>query len=84
MLGECIDRYNDTRPVGEPAMTQARLADLLGVSQSATSLWVAGKRDMSVRMALRIGRILGCSVEDLFSLPADLQRVNQESEDDAV
>lgn len=66
-LAHQIQEYNQhRRSAGEPEMTQARLAELLGVSQSAISLWSRGKRSMTAETALALADLLQCSVEDLF------------------
>ena len=74
-ITECIDRYNRKREPGEPPMTQARLAELLDVTQGAVSLWVNGQRAIGVPTALKIAEILGCSLDDLFSTATDSQGV---------
>lgn len=78
-ISECIDQYNRIRQPGEPPMTQARLAETLGVTQSAVSLWVNGKRAMSVATGLKIAEVLSCGLQDLFSLACDSQAVIEEA-----
>lgn len=75
-----IAEYNKQREPGEPEMTQRRLAGLLRVTEGAVSLWANGKRPVPVRVALRMARLLGCRVEDLFT-PTDLHNVNRDAED---
>lgn len=74
---ECIECYNRRRSPGEPAMTQARLAEALGVTQGAVSLWAHGKRAITVSTAFKIARLLDCQISDLFAMPSDSQHVIQ-------
>lgn len=71
---ECLDSYNRMRAAGEPLMTSAELARRMGRSAGAVSYWTAGKRAMTVEDAYKIAKILGCSVDDLFTpfVPQDV------------
>lgn len=42
-------------------------AQCLGVSKDAWYMWELGKRTPQVDMAIRIARLLGVSVEDIFA-----------------
>lgn len=79
-LRECLDTYNEHLAPGEEPMTQARLAQTLGVSEAAVSRWASDiptqSRDMGTAMAARIARLLGCSLDD-FLISDDYHPVNQ-------
>jgi putative transcriptional regulator len=49
-------------------LTQQDLADKVGCSRQTIHSIEAGKFVPSVELALKISRILGCKVEDLFQL----------------
>jgi len=74
-----IAEYNRLRrSEGEPEMTQKRLAELLGVTQGAVSLWATGRRSMTAQTAIEVAGLLSCRVEDLFT-PAVSQAVISEA-----
>lgn len=50
-------------------LTQQQLAQRAGVSRQTLVAIEAGRLTPSVTVALRLARVLGCSVEDLFALP---------------
>lgn len=72
-IDKCIEARNAQLEPGEPVMTQARLAELLGVNQSTVSRWASGQRELSARWAIMIARILRCSIDDLFGMPSVCQ-----------
>lgn len=72
-IAECIDIYNVRRAPGESLMTQAALAEHLGVSQAAVSRWNAGGRPLTVNMAHSIADFLGCDLTDLLPTPSIYQ-----------
>jgi transcriptional regulator with XRE-family HTH domain len=47
------------------SMTQAELAEAVGVTQATLSHYETGKRDVSVATLLRIAEVLGVSLQDL-------------------
>ena len=47
-------------------LTQAQLAQLAGVTQSAISMFETGYKTPSLRVALRLSKVLDVSIEDLF------------------
>lgn len=47
-------------------LTQQKLADLIGVPQSSIARFESGRYDPSLRNALKIARVLGDSVEEIF------------------
>jgi putative transcriptional regulator len=51
-------------------LTQAELAELAGVTRKSVNAIEAGRMVPSVLLALRLARVLGVSVETLFSLDA--------------
>ncbi len=52
-------------------MSQQRLAEALGVSRQAIHAIETGSQVPSTSLGLRMARVFGCAVEDLFSLAAD-------------
>tara|TARA_R100000234_G_scaffold119964_1_gene104572 strand:- start:2060 stop:2290 length:231 start_codon:yes stop_codon:yes gene_type:complete len=42
------------------------VAETIGCSKSTMYKYITGEREMGVLKAVRLSRILGCSVEDLF------------------
>ena len=56
-------------------MSQQHLADLVGVTRQTISGVEAGQYNPSVAITLRLARVLGCQVEDLFWLEQDLPQV---------
>lgn len=61
-----IDEYNRTkREAGEPVMTQKRLAELAGVSESLVSLQVNGHRGITEQQEAAYRRILRVDLRDV-------------------
>ena len=44
------------------------LAEQIGCHPTEVSQWIAGRRTPSLPRAIKIASILGCTVEDLFSI----------------
>lgn len=55
----------------ERELTQAALAELVGVSRKTVNTVENGVFVPSTTLALKLARALGCSVETLFSLEQD-------------
>jgi DNA-binding XRE family transcriptional regulator len=83
-LADCIAAYNERLIPGQTPMTQSGIAAAIGVTEGAVSLWTAGKRSMQMESAFKIAQLLGCSVDDLFTLPRDLPRVNKRDKQSAA
>ncbi|WP_150309074.1 helix-turn-helix transcriptional regulator [Planctomonas psychrotolerans] len=70
-MGPRITDTNGTSPVRERRrerrLTQAELADQVGVSRHTIMAVEQGDYAPSVYLALRIARVLGGTVEELFS-----------------
>lgn len=66
-LAQCLQVYNHNLPEGDAPMTQGRLARALGVSEATVSRWMSGQRNPSSTMAVRIARLLSCSLDDLLT-----------------
>ncbi|APT75266.1 XRE family transcriptional regulator [Marinitoga sp. 1137] len=49
-------------------LTQKELAKLLNVQQNTVAMWETGKSKPPIDKALKIARILGTTVEELFDL----------------
>jgi len=54
--------------LGADGLTQAELADLVGVTRQTIHSIESGKYNPSIELALRLARELGLAVEDLFEL----------------
>ena len=52
-------------------LSQAELAQLLGVDQSAVCLWEKGKTMPRVNVAIRLAKILGCTLDEIYQAKAD-------------
>ena len=50
----------------ERDMTQTELAELTGITESQISLYISGKRKMSLLSAVKIAFALKCYVEELY------------------
>lgn len=60
----------------ERDMCQQEFADILGISKGFMSLIIRGKkRYMSLPMAVRISRALGCNVEEVFSIKTEFDNL---------
>ncbi len=66
-LAECLGTYNENLSPGEEPMTQARLAQALDVSEATVSRWISGHRNMSSSLAVRVARLLNCSLDALLT-----------------
>ena len=66
-IDRCIASHNARLgPEGQP-LTQALLAQSLGVSQSTISRWQSGQRSVTLYWAKRLTEVLYCGLEDLIS-----------------
>ena len=70
-IDRCIEAYNLRLEPGETPMTQALLAESLGLCQSTISRWQSGERALTVKNAKQLAEILACSLEDLLHLPTE-------------
>ncbi|MDM5208446.1 MULTISPECIES: helix-turn-helix domain-containing protein [Cytobacillus] len=59
LLGELIK---------ERKMTQTELANLLGVTPQQINKYVHNTQKMSLQVAINIGHILKCDIEDLYEI----------------
>jgi len=66
--GELMDTIKTLRI--HAGLTQEQLGKLLGLGQSAVSMWEAGERLPRADMLPELSRILGCTIDDLFGRPA--------------
>ncbi|WP_374713759.1 helix-turn-helix transcriptional regulator [Symbiobacterium terraclitae] len=64
---------NLRKAIEERGLTQAQVAEALGLSSSRLSQYVTGKRRPALPVAVRLAAYLGTSVEQLFcdDLPND-------------
>ena len=61
-----LNRLNELR--GERGLTQAALAELVGVSRKTVNTVENGVFVPSTLLALKLARALDCRVEDIFSV----------------
>jgi plasmid maintenance system antidote protein VapI len=61
-FGECLL----LKLLHERDMTQAELAEITGITESQISLYISGKRKMSLLSAVKIAFALKCHVEELY------------------
>lgn len=57
-------------------LTQAELAELVGVSRKTVNTVENGVFIPSTLLALQLAAVLGCKVEDIFSLPVRSSAAN--------
>lgn len=51
----------------QSGLTQKQVADALGVTQSAVSLWETGQSLPRAEMLIKIAKLYGCSISDLLN-----------------
>lgn len=61
--GKCLLRSR----LKQARLTQAKLAERLGLSQQMISHYINGRKVMSLEVAYNIAFILGCDIEDLYT-----------------
>jgi len=66
MVGKGIKRLREIRKV-----TQRDLADWLGVSRQAVSMWEADKRELKVLTLNKIAHVFGVSADEIMQLGQD-------------
>jgi len=59
-------------------LTQAQLADLLGVRRETNSFIEQGKYNPSLRLAYRIARVLKSSLDELYIFDDDIDMLSSE------
>jgi putative transcriptional regulator len=69
MADGLVNRLRELR--GERDLTQAALAEAVGVSRKTINTVENGVFVPSTILALKLARALGCRVEDIFSLEGD-------------
>ncbi|PLR93235.1 helix-turn-helix transcriptional regulator [Bacillus sp. T33-2] len=66
-IGKCLL----SERLRQAGMTQAQLAERLGVTRQQVSKWVRGQQRMTLESAKNVSVILDCYIEDLFEwIPA--------------
>ncbi len=58
--------------------TQASFAEALGIERARLSMWEIGQAWPSASWLPKIADLLGCSIDDLYELPADEAIVSSE------
>jgi putative transcriptional regulator len=66
-MGLSMNRLREFRE--KAGLTQDRLAVCVKVSRQTINSIEAGRYVPSLELALRLGRVFGCRVEDLFGIP---------------
>ena len=74
LIGQSIKRFRETKKV-----TQSELAQWLGVSRQAVSMWEAEKRELKVNTLRKIAKVFGVSVDDILTTTFS-QESNKEDE----
>lgn len=57
------------RRLSDPSMSQADLAEMLGVTQATVSRWEGGLIEPTLKHRLEIADALGVSADALFAMP---------------
>lgn len=55
-------------------VSQRKLADMLGVSQSTVAMWEIGRNLPSLRLFLKLADILNCTTDELLGRGKDNER----------
>lgn len=61
-VGRCLLRYH----LKKKNMTQAKLAERLGVSEQQMNKYVNDRQRMSINVSKNISAIFGCRIKDLY------------------
>lgn len=64
----------------DAGLSQAQLAEMLGTTQSAVSLYEAGERGISIDMVLRLSRLLEKPVSYFLGGDATFKRVHDDAQ----
>jgi transcriptional regulator with XRE-family HTH domain len=64
MIGPSIKRIRQSRNI-----TQQDLAEWLGVSRQAISMWEAGRREIKVTTLHKIANVLGVTMDEVIQMP---------------
>ncbi len=64
-MGLTVNRLRESRE--EMGLTQKRLADIVHVSRQTINSIEAGRYVPSLKLALQLGHVFDCYVEDLFN-----------------
>lgn len=54
--------------LAERKMTQRKVARATGIMECSISHWANGDRTMNVLSAIKIAKVIGCKVEDLYTI----------------
>jgi putative transcriptional regulator len=68
-MGLSLNRLKECRE--KAGLTQEKLAGRVGVSRQTINSIEAGRYVPSLELALKLGRVFACRVEDLFDNPED-------------
>lgn len=58
-------------------ITQAQIADKLGITQGAVSQWEAGATNPSIATISKLAAILGCSIDELLGIEKNNHREDE-------
>jgi putative transcriptional regulator len=67
LMGLSMNKLKEFRE--KAGLTQDRLAGCVRVSRQTINSIEAGRYVPSLELALKLGRVFGCRVEDLFGIP---------------
>lgn len=67
MIGESLKKIRNSK-----RMKQKELANWLGVSRQAISMWEAGKREMKVTTLHKIAKVFGVTVDEIIRIQQSL------------
>ncbi len=62
---------NHIRQLRTDHMTQAELADQVGVTRQTVNAIEQGRYSPSLEVAFQISRVLGCGLEEVFEYPTE-------------
>jgi transcriptional regulator with XRE-family HTH domain len=74
LIGQSIKKYRENKNV-----TQSELAQWLGVSRQAISMWEAEKRELKVNTLRKIAKVFGVSVDQILKTSSN-NEPNKEDE----
>ena len=63
--GEAMNKIRMRREA--MGLTQAKLANALGVSRTAVTMWETGKSRPRFELLPKIAQLLGCTIDDLYA-----------------
>lgn len=65
-----MNRIKELRRLKKPALTQQKLADLVGVARSTVAMWEAGKNEPDNETLLKLAEIFNVSTDCVLGVPS--------------